>query len=456
MILFILMSSLLLGGVIGDKSLIGTSFFIPEINLLGESIAGGYPVLKDLDANKCIKTKDLAILDNDEVFFKDTEMFYSSIATSTSLSADLAAEYSLGVTLDITTKHVSGNSRQIRGYTLNMASKTKKDYLESRCKLDAELDDHLREAFENLPQTIKNPSLDSSWNKYRIFLDKFNSHVVKEVIYGSSLYQHCFSDSKDSYSEKEYTIDACVKLAGLTEVGKLGIGACQGITKAEIEEVKYMKTQSTFILRGGTLPTRAALNHKRTKELIEDFMDEAKTVSSPIQYKFTPIWNILKIKYLGTEHFAKALNLEAFYKGYQNFGCHYKKSNTNVELQKFVTSGESTESHPSYECMIAPQGCQAESDCHLSKLFWCECYGDSCVKYKNEKENNGVSREVPYIYRGSDFVGHCQDFGCSCTQDKNWKIIWSPSDDESEYSLLVHEKFRKDRMKCSEPRRTEL
>ena len=89
-----------------------------------------------------------------------------------------------------------------------------------------------------------------------------------------------------------------------------------------------MKTSSLLILLGGSAETRSKLHTNRTKDLIVKFLLEAcanKTYQS-IRYKYTAVWTLLQSKYIGTEHFDKAINLEYFYKGFLNYGCQYASS----------------------------------------------------------------------------------------------------------------------------------
>ena len=46
-------------------------------------------------------------------------------------------------------------------------------------------------------------------------------------------------------------------------------------------------------------------------------------MNQAVSYQYQSMWDMLKSRYLNTEHFAKAVNLEAFYLGYMNADCSH-------------------------------------------------------------------------------------------------------------------------------------
>ena len=329
----------------------------------------------------------------------------------------------------------------------------------NECINNQDLTDNLIQDFEQLPSQVERPWLTSFWSNYEHFLRKYNSHLVTQVTYGSSIYQHCFSDSSNQYTKQEYTIKACVDFAGPTPAGKLGVKACSDVTQQDIDSVSTLKTSAKTVLRGGSLETRSSLYKSRTSELITKFLAEANVSKIPITYKLMSLWNILKLKYSGTNHMAKAINLGEYYKGYLNFDCHHIIN--GVELQKFEQGPDATQDYPQYHCMIAPQGCQDDDDCHYRAAWWCECRGDSCVRHETVTTNTDTTRLNPYINSGlgSAWLG-CGLVGaglrCRCKhRDYKWVETWSSANnDEYQLNKLMHEKLKS--IKISLPPRTEL
>nr|CDY80178.1 COMPC8a-1_CRAME [Crateromorpha meyeri] len=427
MLIILIYIIFIIDGVESNSSLIGNSFYAARTSLLGEELDGGYPIFKDLSP-KCIQTiPDVEITQGGSIFYENTESVYNSISLATSISPKLGVDFTMGVTLGFITKSISGSSNRVRGLTYSLYSQISKEFIDIDCLTKETLSAEMVNAFEKLPSIIKRPWLHSEWKSYELFLDKYNTHIVTEVKYGSRIYQHSFSDASNSYTSKQYGIKACVDFGFVLAPESISI--CEGVTKEDIASVSSLKTSSRLVLRGGTKATRSALYLSHTNELVMKFLMEANFTHSPIQYKFMSIWELLQMKYAKTEHFAKALNLQAFYEGYLNFGCHYIESNTNIiELQKFNHSRLNTPEYPLYECIIAPHGCQSTSDCHYRDAFWCEFRGESCVAYKTVSSSIEEDRQVPYIFTGSGNAWeYCniQGFYCYCTPNTNWEKIWS-------------------------------
>ena len=434
MMILIVLSTVvvLLGhGVHASGSPIGNIFYIPNYNLLGEDITGGYPVFQNL-AENCLGHSNNSIIDTTTTYYKDTEAFYSSLSSSTSLSAELESDFTMGVSLDFASKSISGEQRTVSGSTFIAFSKVSQEFFKPVCLEKEYLSDQIVETFENLNETIQSPWLASSWAGYQNFLQKFGSHVVMEVFYGSSLYQHTFAQTSSGYSEKQFAIKACVDLAAPTQAAVIDIGTCSGLTKEDINSVSNIQTSSQFVARGGSDSTRAELFSNRTKELIGQFLAEARSTHQPIQYKYTPIWSILKNIYFKTEHFPKAMNLEAYYKGYLNYGCQYSKGG-NMELQKFTYSNNSIPGQPTFQCSIAPEGCQVDEDCHYRVSHArCECRGDSCVRHFNSTLNTGTERTTARINQAPGWKGPGCGHTCGCSYPNRVRqVVWTPAPDQN-------------------------
>ena len=440
--LFLLSILLFLLGAVHSHPSIGNSFYIPNYNLLGEDLFGGYTFFKKIPSN-CIKSQQLHRIQDTDTYYANTESFYSALSTQTSISADLRGAFTMGATLDATTKSISENKRTVSGVTLDIHSAKSVEYLEATCAHQLFLHDNVRKSFEKLPKTIREPWLKASWVEYQLFLETYGSHIVNEVVYGSSMYQHCFAKSSSSYNKREFSVKACIEFAGPTQVGLLGIKSCSNITQEEIRSVQNLQTSSLLIIRGGSAETRAELHKGRTKELINKILVEADKTHQPIRYKYTAVWTLLQSKYIGTEHFDKAINLEAFYKGFLSYGCPHQVDK-NTELQRFIRVPQSK--IPTYQCILAPEGCRTNSDCHYRAALWCECRGDSCVRYYTNTLGSGKEKTIAKINKESGWAWQgCKlgFFTCSCNApNKHWKMVWASSTEEMQFKIVVHEKIK--------------
>ena len=435
----LLLAVFVFGGVIGDTSPFGTTFYIPVTNLLNRDLKGGLTILQDLQTD-CIKTDyQSSSLEGirSRILFGNTGSFYNYLTSATAMSSELGRDFTMGYTLDKITNGIGGSKREIRGASVEAYSMMSEEYILDNCIGSAKLIASLTSAFENLPKSIEKQWLHSQWTTYQIFIEKFGSHFVNRVHYGSSLQQYSFSNASDNYTEWVYNVAACGKLAGYHPVENISLPVCAGITRRDVETVSKLPISSQLILRGGTTQTRADLYANPNNELIEKFLNEANSTHSPIQYKYMPIWELLKRKYYGTEHHVKAINLEAYYLGFMNFGCDYVQTKNNVELQKFVLSELSTPQYPIYKCTIVPAACQTFDDCHYY-TFGCNCYGNSAIGHKIEALNIGEDRTVPYIktHEGTTCLGCAAHlFTCYCeAHDLPWDTIW----DQGPYLFRNH------------------
>lgn len=445
MLLIICAATLFWCGGVAGHDYVGNAVNLPKHNLLSGDMTGGFPVFKNLPS-KCIRTAQNPQLDGDTSFYEDTSSFYSSLGTYSSISGELRADFTMSATLDATTKSISGSKRTVRGTTYHSYAKISSDFLQMKCLRDVlhvELDDTLRKDFEALPAFIDNPSPASSWVEYKLFFENYGTHIVKQVFYGSSFYQHAFSDSANNYTEKELNAKACVSFG----YSIANASVCNGITQKDIDAASNLKMSEKFIARGGKDETRAKMYTNRSDELIVKFLSEANETHQPIQYEFTPLWVILKSRYINTSHFTKAFNMEAYYKGYKNYGCALRTD--GIVLQKFHYSNQSTQHNPILQCSIAPEGCRSNDDCHYRNAWWCECSGDSCVRYKKTKLNTGVERYDAEIFTGHDFAwqgcGGAAALSCTCKHPKHkWKTVWTSSDEDHTLAYALHSVEKKE------------
>ena len=440
--LFILISFAVCGDVVGSdsQSVIGQSFYIPGIDLNAEELHGGFQVFTQID--DCIGEKPFQLTKRSSSFFKDTESFYSSISSETSISVNFKSHYTMGITLDSTTKDISGSSRNVTGMTYMDISLTKRFSLQNRCLINPDLDGDLLSRFERLPSSISEPWSPSGWSAYQIFLNRYGSHVVRMVYSGTALYQHSFSDSSHSHSESVFKTKICAEIGG--PLGLNNANACTNITAEDRLKVSSMSVSYKFVARGGSTETRAGLSLERSDSAIKKLLLESEPFAAPVIYKYIPIWDILKEKYFGTEHQVKVHNLQSYYSGFRNYECtHVKKYEPKLqeeyEYQKFeVLDRNDAVGNPIFQCSILNEGCQTVDDCDWSYYkgrVWdwrCYCIDDHCIQYNETDLNTGVTKTTPYLYpSGWDdgLEGNCYAIDdepyCKCTTSTKRHVLWS-------------------------------
>jgi len=415
-------------GAEDDFNPLGMGVYLPKFNLLGYLDDTGIQILNPSALQQCTKRATKDVSSRDFYFYKDTRSFYSSVATTTGLETNLQSDFSLGFTLDHASKSVSGSTRKIAGSLLLIKASYRQDTVDKSCLLDQKnFDESFLSNFQRLPTMIHEPWEFNSWKGYDMFLKQYGSHVVTSTVLGSSINQAVFAESFNSYSERDFQVKACLSLG----YKLFRLSACSGITKSEKSRVSSMSFKDDLVIRGGTAETRNKLLKHRTNDLIEQFMNEAKTTSTAVQFSFTSLWDILEPLYAGkdTDNYARALNLANYYLGFLNYRCD-KISQGGQVLQMFNTARGSSPTLPKYECSLAPEGCQKDGDCRYKFLKGCYCKGESCIRYREEILDTGKTRMTAYT-NSDKWKGHgCKlhSLKCFCHPSLERTTVWTRVD----------------------------
>ena len=280
-----------------SRGALGQGFEIHKEDLLTKQFkATGAKIFEDLPMDDCTKTDKLAAIQKDDSYYSSTESIYQSISTNTKVSGSLKGAYTLGASVEAVTNNVASGETNIQGMSLNLKAYALSSALKKDCIINKPLVKSFVKDFEALPKKVEQPWKLSSWRKYNAFLKKYGSHFVRESISGSSIYQYVFAKSDKKFSQKDFTVKACLSLAGPTNAGKAEVSACSGVTKKDIEKSSSQSMVNKLVVRGGKSETRADLSGELTAEQINKFMKEAETDPSPIQYHFHPIWTLLKTR----------------------------------------------------------------------------------------------------------------------------------------------------------------
>ena len=399
--ILVILSLLGLTAATGTPDFLGRSVYVPAQDLhgsLAEEAFYSSPVLKSITNSSCLRVSPVYESSRYFAFYSDTASFYSSITTNTNLNAELQSDFSLGTTLSVQSKEISGSDRTVTGNDLKIIAKSMSFELDKSClDFNSFTDSFLRD-LNALPAAVSSPWLSSSWRHYDTFLRKYGSHVLMEITTGSEISQNSYASTSSSYSKRDFQVKSCIALAGPTEVGEMNVSLCASVTNEEIDKVSSMKMSTTLIVNGGTTATRNKLLQERTPELIEQFMNEANETAAPIRYKLISVWDLLKESFIGVSNdFVRGLNLEYYYLGLLNYGCQHENSG-GQDLQKFDFTSTSSNDNPDYECTLAHPGCHSNSDCHVRHdVAWCACYGSSSVRYETTTLNTGDKKTTAYI-----------------------------------------------------------
>ena len=98
---------------------------------------------------------------------------------------------------------------------------------------------------------------------------------------------------------------------------------------------KDLKTSYVLEIKGGNDEIRNKFRTNKTPQLLEQILNEGPKLSSPVRYKYKPIWDIkLMAFYNGTTRPAIAMNLMQYYYGFKDFCCSLQLSG-NTKQRSF-------------------------------------------------------------------------------------------------------------------------
>ena len=431
-----------------DTEELGKGINLRKTNLLGDFQENEAKVFEALPET-CFKRQKLHYSGSNFDYYKSTKSFYKHMAAAAGLEASLESTFTLGATLNSVIQKTESKESEVSGLTLNVRALTEKILVKKDCLDNVEtstLTKRLVKDFENLPLAFAHPWVANSWKAYNVFLETYGSHVITSVTRGSSIKQTTFAESSKSYSQRDFQVNSCIKLAGPVSATKVGVEACANVSKKEESKASDMSTVDKLIVKGGTKETRNKLMNDRSKELIEQLLNEAGESDASVEHTFRSIWDIMQSRFdTGSENYIRAINLQYYYLGFLNYGCRFKESR-GVHLQKFdYTRGSSKES-PEFECSLAAEGCHHPDDCGYRVGIWCACRGKSCVKYKSEKQDTGSSKLTAYANTQYDWGWHGCDwkvagFTCDCYNNNIGfrKQVWRmPSRDVPQKDVPHH------------------
>ena len=438
---------------------IAEGFYLPRKDVYG-SFSHGKIIFASFP-EKCTSVVSEPENNQKSTFYQESESFYQHVSTSTGISASLKGAFTMGTTLSAASDSFASLNTSVSGLSLDVYAT--KDYavLDQDCVNSLELSPSLLDDLKSLPPELGQPEQKSSWVNYHTFLLKFGSHIVSEVHRGSRLLQWTFSKTSDNYNVKNLTTRACIDMANIpTEAGALGIQNCANYSEDKIESAMSMTVSNKLLLKGGTPGTRSKLHHDRSPALIQQFLQEAQTDPGAIEYRFLPIWEVLKIHFMGTnnDNFNRALMLEQYYKGFLDFGCDLQQDN-GLTLRRFEYKSKPNE--PEFACTLEHLGCHSDDDCHLrGNVGPTHCYGRTCVQAEpvedagskqKEKLSIRMHREGHHDEVPNDSCYYHLPSRCHYTNGRDWppkrKQIWPVNGREIDYALFrsLHRKLVRDK-----------
>ena len=360
------------------REMSGGSFYLPEIDIYNPG-SNGVKIFKPF-AKECYKgVEEMKVTKEFESMYSSTSEFYNAVATEGGISSLLKGKFTMGITLEMKTNSLSSGSIETKGMSIDIATHVKSLFLDENCfkSSKTEFTDDFMKLFDSLPVIINKPWLSVSWEPYDTFFKTFGSHFIVRVLFGASVRQWTFAKSTHQYDRRKLLVKACIDFNAFI----LKLKTCLGVTRDEYEEYKDMYTSNYLEIRGGKDETRNKFRTEKSPELLDQILDEGRKFSSPIGYKYKPIWDILLMKFYGdSKRHAIAMNLIQYYYGFKDFGCTLQKSgNTKLRIFEYY---ERDFKMPIFQCSLISKGCHSNSDCHYELRTGTFCHGSSCYDYK--------------------------------------------------------------------------
>ena len=376
------------------QEIIGGSFYLPETDIYNPG-SNGVKIFKPFAAECYKDVTEMRVTQEFEAMYSSTLEFYNSVAIEGGISPLLKGKFTMGVTLNKMTNFLSSGSIEIKGMSIDIATHVKSTFLDESCfkSSKTEFTDDFMKLFDSLPAIIDQQWLSVSWQQYDTFLSTFGSHFVVRMLLGSSVRQWTFAKSSRQYDKRKILVKACINFNAIV----LKLKTCLGITRDEYKEYKDLYTSNYLEIRGGNDETRNKFRTNKTRQLLEQILNEGRKFSSPVGYKYKPIWDILLMKfYNDTRRHAIAMNLIQYYYGLKDFGCTLQTSG-NTKLRYFQYRKRDLEM-PIFQCMLINKGCHSDSDCHIGGAGTVTyCHGSSCYDYRypllGEKAINVIIRK---------------------------------------------------------------
>lgn len=424
---------------------LGKGFYLGKVNMEDPNqLLEGSDIFKNVTFVKgCEKYRKGGKNTKSVINTDNTESLIASISSENNLQGNFALKaVSVKPTIYFNTKYDSTKHKNITTSRLVLSNESGTITFENNdaCRRDNLHPDFL-EDFNKLPVKIRNPENPSAWQEFYAFLDKWGSHVMTQITFGSKL-EHWESHLDEGTTDiKKLEAKACLEIEGPEPIAKsITSSLCSKYDKSKREEASSIRTNNNTVILGGTDETRnKLLLNGLTDENIKKFIESSPMSNQAIGYHFTPIWEIYQQVAItkgcindidsglksskNCDDLQRCLNLEAAY-AYDSVNCEHLKTSNGISYQIFKANDPES-IIKTYECSAAKEGCSHTStDCHL-KFGGCRAYGPSAFEKGDEygSESGKFRTKVRGDAQGGASEGinnSCKFSGAQCKCDKMW------------------------------------
>lgn len=438
----------------GECPGIGKGFYLSKLNLTepNDFLTGSDVFLKVNIKNECLKNKKGSKLIKTIVTTDNTEELISVISSENNIKGSLPLKIiSVTPTLIYNTKYDINKHNNIKTSRFVISDEVDVVSFQNNevCRRNNINPEFLTD-FKRLPVKIAKPEINSEWQPFYRFLNKWGSHVMTQTTFGSRLehWESCLDSGK--ISKRELEAKVCLDIG--SSISEITAGICTNYTKDEKEKANLLETNKNTNILGGTREIRNKIAMSGiTDENVKEFLEASDKSDQAIGYNFTPIWEIYQQVTLvencltdvdtgnplseECKDLQRCLNLEAAY-AYQTVDCELLKS-PNGEIYQSFQAVRDIPSINTYKCVAAKEGCtHTESDCHMSK-GGCKAYGPSAFEKGDNYFGDLYKTKIRGISDGGSWDGinnSCKFSGAQCKCDKMWsgglpeRILWDQGD----------------------------
>jgi hypothetical protein len=380
-----------------------------------------------------------------------------TVSNTNDLVRKISSELSISGSLPIQTATVTPSITANTGYDATSHSDIKTSYLDlvvesgnvyfrnnDECRGLGNVNDAFLADFRELPVIVQDSSSPQSWSPFVLFFEKWGTHIIGEITYGSRLQQWESTLGTSESIDRNLQIKACVGVEG-TGGKSYTAKACASFTDEEKRAASQIKTNSNTVIIGGSEETRRLLQSGAySADDVNAFLDSSGESNQGVRVQFIPIWVVLSTYLSPACDSAKsrmrasasavlqcvdaqrALNLEAAF-AFSATGCNLLQTNNGVHYQEFVKRTDAS-GITTYACWNKKTGCVNSNDCHYSSgRAGCQSYGPSALDqgesygdpaaglHRTTVRGNGGGS----IYDGiNNSCGYHAFHGCQC--DGGW------------------------------------
>ena len=415
-----------------NAPIVGNTFYLPSINLL-ETITGGQNIFNSSLLQRCIVNTDIQDDHNLLQWYKDKQVLYRAVADEAGLSGSYSGSFTLKTSLDSVYSTQSWKVTEVKSSSIDYGSYKEVVEINKVCAFNLSmLTANFYNDLRSLPTEIGDPSISDQWEQYKLFTNKYGSHVLSKVHLGARLQHFATTKSSSSYNESAFMARLCLDVEGATPGQKFSVTGCSAFSKDDRQASEVYNMNLASFIRGGDPNLRAKLQVSLDPTTIEQFIASAQTYTNPIQYGFTPIWEVInQLDAPKSDMYYRALNLMAYYSGFMEYGCPKRYTSSGYVLQELV---ELRQDRGHFQCQFAKEGCHYNSDCHIGDVTVCYCYGDTCIKNDQYGRPQSQTSKTGSYDDGVNESCHYQvGVHCGCRPFGNTTVAW-----DSHHEAIKH------------------